>query len=243
MAGLMVEKLYLNDMYLKEFDAVVTRIDENKVYLDKTAFYPTGGGQPNDTGKLMANGSEVAVIDVKKEGEEVAHIIQDASLLKEGTAVHGIIDWDKRYAYMRHHTAIHIMDGVVTNSYHDQGLITGSQIYADRARMDFDMPTLNREIGQKIIDDTNKEIEAGRKIIVKDFTREEALANPSLVRTEPGRELIKRLETVRVVEIEGLDMQMDGGLHVLNSKEVGKILLNGFKNQGSHSKRIEIKLE
>lgn len=239
----MAEKLYLKDAYIKEFDAVVTRIDGNKIYLDKTAFYPTGGGQPNDTGKLTVNGSELTVIDVKKEGDDIAHTVENASGVKEGDAVHGIIDWDKRYAYMRHHTAIHMLDGVVTRSYADKGLITGSQIYVDRARMDFNMPTFNRELGQKIIDETNKEVEAERRVIVKDFTKEQALAMPNLARTEPGKELLKRLDVVRVVEIEGLDMQADGGLHVLNSKEVGKIMLNGFKNQGSHSKRLEIRLE
>lgn len=239
----MVERLYLKDAYLKEFDAKVTRVDGNRIYLDRTLFYPTGGGQPNDTGKIVANGSEFVVTDVKKDGDDIAHTVNNAAGISTVSSLHGIIDWDKRYAYMRHHTAIHMLDGVVTLYYSDKGLITGSQIYADRARMDFDMPTLNREVGQKIIEDTNKEIAFGRRILVKEFTKEQALAMPSLVRTEPGRELIKKLDTIRVVEIEGLDMQMDGGLHVLNSNEVGKIALNEFKNQGQHSKRIEIRLE
>lgn len=239
----MVDKLYLRDMYQKEFDALVTRVDGSKVYLDKTAFYPTGGGQPNDTGRLVVNGIEVKVTDAKKDGDEVAHTVDNPAALKVADKVHGIIDWANRYAYMRHHTAIHILDGIVTKSYSNEGIITGSQIYADRARMDFDMPNLNRELAQKIIDETNYDMTLGRKIIVKYFTQEQALTMPSLVRTQPGRELIKKLAVVRVVEIEGLDMQMDGGLHVLNSNEVGKIVLKEYKNQGSHSKRVEIKLE
>ncbi len=239
----MTDKLYLKDMYLKEFDAIVTRIDGNKVYLDKTAFYPTGGGQPNDTGRLISGSGEFVVSDAKKDGEDVMHTVENPSALKIGDNVHGVIDWDKRYAYMRHHTAIHILDGIVIKSYSNGGIITGSQIYADRARMDFDMPDLNKDLAQKIIDDTNDDILRGRRVIVKDLTQAQALAMPSLVRTQPGVELIKRLSTVRVVEIEGLDMQMDGGLHVLNSKEVGKIVMNSYKNQGAHSKRLEIRLE
>jgi misacylated tRNA(Ala) deacylase len=239
----MTEKLYLHDMYMKESNSTVTKIDGDKVYLDRTVFYPTGGGQPNDTGKISVNGSEANVIDVKKEGEEVAHSVDNPSILKVGDHVHCTIDWERRHALMRHHTAIHIMDAVVSKLHSHEGLITGSQIYTDRARMDFDMPTLNRDIAQQIIDESNKEIAQDRKIIVRNFTRDEALSMPNLARTEPGRELLKKLDTVRVVEIEGLDMQADGGLHVQSSKEVGKIILNGYKNQGSHSKRVEIRLE
>ncbi|MHB1829775.1 MAG: alanyl-tRNA editing protein [Candidatus Micrarchaeaceae archaeon] len=238
----MTEKLYFRDPYLKEFEANVIKIDGNKVYLDRTAFYPTGGGQPNDTGRIIA-GSDIPVTDVAKEGDEIAHIVSDASALKEGIAVRGIIDWEKRLAYMRHHTAIHLIDGVVTKVYADKGLITGSQIYSDRARMDFDMPTLNKDLCQKIIDDSNNEAEAGRAVVSRDLTKAEALAIPNLARTAPGRELISKLDVIRVVEIVGLDMQADGGLHVSNTNEIGKICLNGFKNNGAHSKRMEIRLE
>ncbi len=238
----MTEKLYLKDSYLKEFEAKVVRVDGSKIYLDRTAFYPTGGGQPNDTGRIIAE-TDISVTDVIKEGDEIAHVVSDASGLNEGIQVHCTIDWEKRLSYMRHHTAIHLIDGVVTKAYSDKGLITGSQIYLDRARMDFDMPTLNKELCQKIIDDSNKETEIGRAVVSRNLTKADALAIPNLARTVPGRELISKLDVIRVVEILGLDMQADGGLHVSNTNEIGKICLNGFKNNGAHSKRMEIRLE
>lgn len=109
--------------------------------------------------------------------------------------------------------------------------------------MDFDMPTLNREVAQRIIDEANVEIALGRKVTAREITRDEALAIPNLSRTEPGRELLKRLDFVRIVEIEGVDTQADGGLHVANLRELGKIVFGSFKNNGSHSKRLEIKLK
>ena len=169
--------------------------------------------------------------------------MESAEGLNAGDAVIGTVDWEKRYAYMKYHTSIHIFDGIVITQHANEGLSTGSQIYSDRARIDFDMPELNKELAQKILDQTNRIIGEGRKIIVKEVGREEALQMPHLVRTEPGRELMKKLDTVRVVEIEGLDMQMDGGLHVLNSNEIGKLALSSFTNKGSHSKRVELKIE
>jgi misacylated tRNA(Ala) deacylase len=239
----MLEKLYLKDMYLKEFNARITKVDGNKVTLDRTAFYPTGGGQPNDTGRITANGKEYNVTDVKKDSADVVHTLENAEGLKVGDDVKGVIDWEKRYAYMKYHTSIHIFDGIVITQHSNSGLSTGSQIYADRARIDFDMPDLTRELAQEILDQTNKVIEEGRRIIVKEVGRDEALQMPNLVRTEPGRELIKRLDNVRIVEIEGLDMQMDGGLHVLNSNEIGRLALSSFTNKGSHSKRVELEIE
>ncbi len=239
----MTEKLYLKDMKMKEFDATVVKLDGNSVYLDRTAFYPTGGGQPNDIGKLVFGNGELQIVDVKKDGDDVVHTVQDANGLKEGDSVHGIIDWDTRYAYMKYHTALHLVDAVTIKSFSSNGIMTGGQIYKDRARMDFDMPTLNKELGQQIIDKANEEILNGRRVLVKEISRDEALKIPDLARTAPGRELINRLERVRIVEIEGLDSQADGGLHVDNIKELGKIVLNGYKNNGAHSKRIEIRLE
>jgi misacylated tRNA(Ala) deacylase len=238
----MTDKLYLKDMYLKEFDASVVKVDGNTVILDKTAFYPTGGGQPNDTGSLIAKDKHYKVVDVKKEGEEVIHILDNADGIAVGDYVHGVINWPNRYAYMRYHTAIHLIDGVVQNNFGSKGFVTGSQIYADKARMDFDMPELQRGLAQEIIDRANDVVKEGRNVVITELPREQALKMPNLVRTEPGRELIQKLDVVRIVEIQGLDMQMDGGLHVLNTSEIGLITLGEFTNKGSRSKRIEVKL-
>ncbi len=239
----MTDKLYLNAMYLKGFDAKITKMEGNNVVLDKTAFYPAGGGQPSDTGRLKVNGKEFRVADVKKSGDDILHVMESVEGLSAGDLVDGAIDWEKRYAYMKYHTTIHIIDGIVTRMYAGKGFSTGSQIYQDRARVDFDMAELTRELAQKIIDDSNAVARQGRKIIVREVGRDEALNMPNLVRTEPGRELIKKLDVVRIVEIEGLDMQMDGGLHVENSKEIGRIVLSDFSNKGSHHKRVEVRLE
>ncbi len=240
----MSEKLYLNDMYLEEFDAIVTRTDGNKIYLDRTAFYPVGGGQPNDTGTLTSNGSSVSIIDVRKDDHgDIFHVSAEAHALGDGDRIHGSIDWDKRYAYMRYHTTLHLLNGVAANLYGKISLITGSQIHSDRSRVDFDIPGLNKDGAQRIIEQANVEAAAGRRVIIREVAKDEALAMPNLVRSEPGMELVNTLDSVRVVEIEGLDIQTCGGLHVHNSKEIGRILFDGFKNNGSHNKRLEIRLE
>jgi misacylated tRNA(Ala) deacylase len=139
---------------------------------------------------------------------------------------------------MRHHSALHILDAVVEKEYH-QG-ITGGQIYTDRARLDFAIPSLTKEMVQDLIDKTQEIVDRGVPINAKILTQAEALAIPGLARTQPGEELLRRLSSVRVVEIEGIDRQMDGGLHVANSKEVGKIKFNSYENKGSARKRVEI---
>ncbi|EQD64470.1 Threonyl/alanyl tRNA synthetase SAD [mine drainage metagenome] len=152
------------------------------------------------------------------------------------------IDWNRRYSHMRYHTAIHIIDAVVHHSAGKYGLITGSQIYQDRARVDFDFPEFSRELADKIIDDSNLVIAQKHPILIKEMTSEEALAIPDLARTEPGRELIRKLSMVRVIEIVGVDAQADGGTHVNNTAEVGKIHLSGIESKGRRNKRMNIVL-
>lgn len=235
----MTRKLYWEDAYTKEFDAGVVKSAGNDVVLDQTAFYPTGGGQQNDTGKLVANGKEFKVIDVRKEGEEVIHVLE-SNEFPVGAAVRGLIDWDRRYALMKHHTAVHILGAIVANKYN--GNATGGQIYENKAHIDFDCPQLNKELAGTIVEECSRVAMEGHSVNSRFISREEALNTPELVRTEPGRELIKGLSMVRVVEIVGFDIQTDGGTHVMNTKEIGKISLGGFDNKGSKRKRIEIVL-
>ena len=237
----MTVKLYWNDAYMKEFDSVVERIEGSKVMLRETAFYPTSGGVLNDTGILTASGVQYKVVDVSKENDEIFHHLEGTPQLQVGGAVHGVIDWNRRYSLMRHHTAVHLLDGIVETKYQTGG-ITGGQVFPDRARMDFDMGELNRELVQKILDNANAIAQEGHKVSSRIITREEALAMPNLARTEPGRELIKSMPEVRLVEIEGVDVQSDGGLHVANTREIGKMLFSKFENKGKHSKRVEITL-
>lgn len=240
---LLTDKLYLDSMYLKEFDATVVGSDGDLVYLDRTAFYPSGGGQPNDTGYLLgSSGLKYQVTDVVKSADNVGHRISSGNLPETGEKVHGVLDWDRRYAHMRFHTAIHIMDGVVNRDFSDRGLITGSQIYDDRARVDFDLPGITREMAEEIIGKANEVVMSNHDIYARELSREEAEKIPGLARTAPGRELIKSLERVRIIDISGFDLQADGGTHVSRTAEVGKILFKGIQSKGSHNKRVEFTL-
>jgi misacylated tRNA(Ala) deacylase len=238
----MTEKLYWNDAYAKDFEANVVKVDGNKVVLDKTLFYPTGGGQPHDTGKIIHGNDEYKVIDVYSENNEIVHVLDRNPSFNQNDKIKGEIDWDRRYRLMRLHTAIHLLDGVI-EKYYGSGMLTGGQIYEDRARIDIDMQDLNKEKAEQIIEEANKVAEEGHEVNAMFLPRDEALKIERLARTETGRELIKNLENVRVVEIKGLDMQADGGTHVKNTKEIGKIRLSKFENKGKHNKRLEIVLE
>ena len=141
---------------------------------------------------------------------------------------------------MRLHTAIHIIDGVLERDY-SSSMITGSQIYDDRARVDINMDGLTRELAQEIIEKANKIVDEGHEINIKFLTKDQA-ENKNLVRTQPGRDLIRSLDIIRVIEISGLDEQMDGGTHVKNTNEVGHIILDNFENKGKQNKRLYIKL-
>ena len=238
----MTEKLFWKDMYMREFDGVVSSVVGNEVVLDRTAFYATGGGQPNDTGVLVAGDNQVKVIDVRKSGEDIVHTVDNPDLLAPGMNVHGIVDWERRHSLMRHHSAIHVMDGIVTKRHGDQGLLTGGQIYQDRARIDLDMQDFSRELMEKIIEECNSFISEGHRIYQKEITRTEALQMENLARTEPGRQLINSLDSVRLIVIEDLDEQADGGTHVSNSREIGKIVLKKVESKGKRNKRVEFVL-
>ncbi len=238
----MTEKLYYNDMYGREFDASVISVKDNYVILDKTLFYPTSGGQPNDTGILRTPEGEIKVVDVRQENGEIMHIVDEMVSISPGDHVHGIIDWDKRYIHMRYHTAVHIIDGVVNNDYKN-GLLTGGQIYDDHARVDFSFDIIDRELITQIISKAQDVINSGIKVFAREITGEEALKIPGLARTEPGRQLIERLPIVRIIEIENFDFQADGGTHVKNTNEVGKIDVLKIENKGKGHKRLSFKLD
>ncbi len=239
----MTEKLFWTDMYLKEFNAKVLKVDENKLILDKTAFYPTGGGQPNDTGLIVSGDISIKITDVQKDGKDVIHISEQNIPFKEDDSVHGVIDWARRYAHMRYHSAIHVIDGVVSVRHGYSGLLTGSQIYEDRARVDINMDNFTREFIDQIIEECNSFNSEGHRIYQREISREEALKLPELARTEPGRELINSLNVVRTIVIDDLDEQSDGGTHVKDTKEIGKIVVDKIENKGKRNKRINFHLE
>ncbi len=239
----MTEKLYWKDQKMTEFEAEVLEVANGKVRLDRTAFYPRGGGQPADKGTLRSGSLEYIVENVEKEGDNVLHEITGDLLPEEGAIVSGKIDWSRRYSHMRYHTAIHILDGVVTQLHGSEGTLTGGQMYQDRARIDFDMEDLTKEKAQQIIEEANKVVDSGLKVYSKEIDGEEASKIPNLSRTLPGRDLLERLEKVRIVVIEGLDEQADGGTHVSNTSEVGKLIFTKMQNKGRRNKRVEFSLE
>src|SRR2546422_353776 len=231
--------LYPSDSYLKEFSAVVTNVQDNNVVLSSTAFYPGGGGQPCDTGVLRWNGEQAQVTAVKKEGADIIHTV-DRAAPPESAEVHGTIDWDRRYSLMRTHTALHILCGVIFRDFGSQ--VTGGNMEPLKARMDFELAQLSPDFCQDIEARVNREIDAARPVTVRIVPREEAFQIPDLIRTKINL-LPEGIAEVRIVHIEGLDLQADGGTHVANTSEVGRIKVVGYENKGKINKRLRITVD
>ena len=239
----MTELLFQTDSMIKEFDAVVTMQNEelNAVAFDKTAFYPGGGGQPNDRGELVVNEETIQVKKVKKASGEVWHFLnEDSSLPAIGTSVHGVLDWERRYQLMRTHTAMHILCGVVWRDY--GASVTGGDMDPLKGRMDFEFENFSADLVHTIEEAVNKEVAAARSVSVAILPREEAFAIPDLIRTKINL-LPEGIQEVRTVEIQGLDLQADGGTHVLNTSEVGTIRVVKHKSKGKINKRIYVEIE
>ena len=236
MAG-MSELLAQSDAYLREFDAVVTEADPagRAVALDRTAFYPGGGGQPHDLGTLAG----LPVLKVERRGEAIWHILEGEPPAA-GTTVHGALEWERRYALMRTHTAFHILCGVVWRDY--QAQVTGGNMEPLKGRMDFEFQTLHGDLVHEIEARVNAEVAAARAVRVRHLPREEAFRIPDLIRTKINL-LPEDIRIVRTVEIEGLDLQADGGTHVANTREVGAVRVAGYKSKGRINKRIELELD
>ncbi len=232
----MTELLYQTDSYAREFDAVVEQVlpEEKAVVLDRTVFYPGGGGQPGDTGFL--NGR--AVTKVRKSGEHVLHIM-DGELPAVGAHVHGTIEWDRRYQLMRTHTAMHVLCGTVFRDY--GALVTGGDMEPLKGRMDFEFERLQKDLVAVIEAAVNREVQAARDVRVQILPREEAFQIPDLIRTKINL-LPEGIQRVRTVEIVGLDLQADGGTHVRNTSEVGHIRVVDYKSKGASNKRIYIEV-
>ncbi|HUG14214.1 MAG TPA: alanyl-tRNA editing protein [Thermomicrobiales bacterium] len=237
MTGLM----YLSDPYAVSFDAIVVDIGPNGwLMLNQTAFYPTGGGQPHDTGSIARGADVWRITDVSKRDGGVVHALDDApGALTTGATVQGRIDWDRRYRLMRTHTALHVLCGVVFREF--GALVTGGNMGIDKARMDFELDDLNETRVRHIETTANAVIRDGRRVTWKSLPRDEAFRIPDLIRTRVNL-LPEGITEVRVVEIEGLDIQADGGTHVRNTREVGGLRVIGTRSKGRGNKRLEIEL-
>ena len=237
----MTELLFLTDAYVSEFDATVTAVtDDGGVVLDRTAFYIGGGGQPCDVGTLTdASGGEFRVTKASRAGGSIVHAIDGSDRPAVGAAVHGAIDWERRYLLMRTHTALHILCGVVWRDY--GALVTGGDMQPGRARMDFELENMSAEFADEVQSRINAEVAEGRDIGVGSLSRHEADAHPDLIRTKINL-LPAAITEVRTIDIQGLDLQADGGTHVRNTSEVGRIEVVGHESKGRINKRLRIAL-
>ena len=232
------ELLYLRDADLQTFDARVLQVDGDRVELDRTAFYATGGGQPHDTGTLVWPGGSGQVVEVRKEGEAVWHRLE-GDVPAQGTSVEGAIDWERRHALMRTHTALHVLCGVIWNEWSVP--VTGGNMEPLSARMDFEFDPLPEGFGPRIEELVNAELAADRPIQVDFLPRAAALADEDLIRTKVNL-IPESVSEIRVVDIVGLDKQADGGTHVASTGEVGRIRVVKTESKGKGNKRIRIEV-
>ena len=232
----MTGELFLEDAYLKEFESPVVGLSGREVILARTAFYPGGGGQPADKGTLGVGPVNAAVVDARREGDNVVHVL-DKVIPDTVRELKGELDWERRFAHMRYHTALHALSGVIWRSFGAK--VTGGQMRADRARMDFSFPgEWTVDVVGEIERLVNEALVEGRAVKVYELPREEALENPDLIRTQVNL-VPERAKMVRIVEIEGIDTQADGGTHVANTEEVGEVKITGHKSKGRQNKRVE----
>ena len=227
----MTKKLFWEDAYIKEFDGTVTSVDGNQIVLDQTAFHPRGGGLVGDIGSLAG----VKVLDtVKGSNDSIVHLLEPTTAMSVGSLAHGLIDWDRRYRIMRMHTAAHLLSSI----FHREtgALITGNQIEPEKSRIDFSLEEFDREKMLTYCAQANEAIAKNPPVKTYFMKREKALQIPGITKlagaTPPD------VKDLRIVEIEGLDMQADGGVHVKNLGEIGKIEPLKFENKGKSNRRL-----
>ncbi len=235
----MTDLLCQADAYLRRFPATVVDVaPDGRVALDRSAFYPTGGGQPHDTGTLRWAGGEATVTAVVKEGGQVWHHL-GGEPPPAGTDVEGEIDWDRRYALMRTHTALHVLCGVIWNQWGKA--VTGGNMEPGSARMDFEFDPLPEGFGPTVEELVNTELARSRPVEVAFLPRAEAVLDEALIRTKVNL-VPESVAEIRVIDIVGLDKQADGGTHVANTSEVGRIRVVKTESKGKAFKRIRIEV-
>jgi misacylated tRNA(Ala) deacylase len=237
----MTELLYMEDSYSKDFEAEIVSVDRDQkaIILDRTAFYPGGGGQLCDIGTITSNEIEYKIVKVKKFGDEVYHFT-DGDLPKSGNLVQGNIDWERRYKLMRTHSAMHVVCGVMWNDHNS--MVTGGNMDILSARMDFELENLDNDMLPEIEKRVNEEIAKEHNIVAKILPRQEAFQIPDLIRTKINL-LPEGINTIRTIDIVGLDLQADGGTHVSNTKEIGRVHIVKFKNKGKINKRLYVSID
>ena len=230
----MMETLYMQDPYIQEFEATVESVKDDKyIVLDKTAFYPNAGGQPFDTGVLIKDYEAYPVIFVGKFGDVISHEIGKLGL-KVGDKIKGKINWQRRYLFMRYHTAAHILSTVIHNE--TGGAITGNQIAEDKTRIDFDLEQFDREKLKGYEEKANHIIALNLPVTLRFLPRDEAMKIPSVVKLAKG--LPESIKVIRIVDIQGFDQQACGGCHIKNTSEIKGIEIVKAENKGKNNRRV-----
>lgn len=240
----MTRQLYLEDQTMQTFDAVVTDVDPegSRVLLDQTAFYATGGGQPNDVGTITAGGTTWEVTDVRKSGSDIWHTLalgEGQELPAAGSLVSGVVEWERRFKLMRTHSAMHVLGGVIWNEY--RSLATGNNMEPLKARIDYEFDPLPEGFAERVQDLVNAEIAADRPINVEFLPRETAVEDEELIRTKVNM-IPESVSEIRVVDIVGLDKQADGGTHVPSTGAIGTFTITKTESKGKGNKRIRFEL-
>jgi misacylated tRNA(Ala) deacylase len=232
-------QLYHTNSYLREMDATVMHVEGNWVVLDQTVFYAQSGGQPADQGMFIWPSTHTHVIDVRRHDNEIWHQLE-GPIPPEGTQVHGLLDWERRFALMRTHTALHILCGVIWRDYGAK--VTSSAMEPGSARQDFELERMTLDFASEVERRINAEVAADREVRIRFLPHAEAFAIPDLIRTKVNL-LPEGIEQVRVCEIVGLDLQADGGTHVAQTGEVGPIRVVGHESKGRINKRLRLVIE
>jgi misacylated tRNA(Ala) deacylase len=235
----MTEEISARDAYRKVVDATVRDVRPEGVVLDRTVFYARGGGQPGDTGWLRWDGGAVRVVDALHVAGRHLHVV-DGDPPAPGAGVSAEIDWARRHLLMRTHTALHVLSGIV---WRDHGAkVTGGNMEPGAARMDFELDTMSSQFGREVEERLNDALAGGHSVVVQFLPRSVALADPDLIRTKVNL-IPEEVDRIRVIDIEGIDRQADGGTHVRNTSEVGRVRVVKTENKGRTFKRMRIELE
>lgn len=234
----MTKALFLVDSYLKESEAAVVSVKDGKyVVLDQTIFYAKGGGQPNDTGKMIKDNEVYSVVYVGKFSGEISHEVDRAGL-QVGDKVRLVLNWERRYRLMRSHTAAHVLAALLNRG--TGALITGNQLEEDHVRFDFSLEKFDRTLLELYLARANELFETDVPVKWYELPKKEAMKIPGVVKMAEA--LPPDLPVLRIVEIVGVDRQADGGTHVKSLKEIGKVGLVKTENKGKNNRRIYFKL-
>ena len=237
----MTDEIFSRDAYQASTDATVIEVRDDGVVLDRTVFYARGGGQPGDTGTLRWDGGEARVADTVKASGEILHVLEEgATTPPAGIAVTAEIDWARRHTLMRTHTALHALSGIVFTDYGAR--VTGGNMEPGVARMDFELDGITQEFGREVEQKLNAALQNDHPVHVSFVPRSQALTDPDLIRTKVNL-IPEAVDPIRVIDIEGLDKQADGGTHVRSTAEVGHVRVVKTESKGRANKRMRIELD